>query len=586
MDAATAFPDNLKKEIPFAGVDVMFFAVSYQVLARKYRPQSFDEVVGQQHVIRTLKNAIATGRIPHAFLFVGPRGIGKTSTARILAKALNCQNGPQSDFDPQDEVCLEIAEGRCMDVLEIDGASNNGVEQVRDLRDNVQYAPTRGKFKLYVIDEVHMLSTAAFNALLKTLEEPPAHVKFIFATTEVHKLPATILSRCQRFDLKRISAEDIAGHLRYICEQEGITIESSALKVLARNAEGGLRDAESALEQLISFCGKEIKESDVLEVFGLSGPSEVWELAKNVLAADSASALIQVRRLAATGKDTERLTKELLYYFRNFLLFLLTPQEAEAQLDVTEFEHYQGVSTKPSQELLLAYIDELMTLEEKLRFVLVKDVAFEMAILRLAQQKQKISLEEVIRHITSGSPNKELSTKAVAPPSVPQPPPSSQAEVTPQVLTSGKKETAHILPASAPKAETVLHKVSERMIKKDISFRRYLETCTYKEYEEPNYVVRMTSGKMLYDAFLKSPKFKSIEKAIEQELGVGTKLVIDFIERQEEISEVAEQAVPSDARSAPREAPSVTKEEFLNDPLIKQAMEAFDARIVEVRNSS
>jgi len=228
-------------------------SVSYRVFARKYRPQTFAEVVGQDHITRTLQNAVNANRLAQAYLFVGPRGIGKTSTARILAKALNCVNGPTSQPCGECDVCKEIAEGRNLDVIEIDGASNNGVENIRDLRDNAAYAPTRGPFKIYLIDEVHMLSTGAFNALLKTLEEPPAHVKFIFATTEAQKVPATITSRCQRFDLRRIPSDLIQKHLLYIAENEKIVLDADAADAIAHGADGGLRDAESMLDQMVAF---------------------------------------------------------------------------------------------------------------------------------------------------------------------------------------------------------------------------------------------------------------------------------------------------------------------------------------------
>src|SRR5690242_2442619 len=249
--------------------------MSYQVIARKYRPQRFSDVVGQEHVTQTLGNAIAQNRIAHAYLFVGPRGTGKTTIARIFAKCLNCTGGPKVDFPDDDPKCIEIAEGRSVDVLEIDGASNNGVEQVRELRETVKYMPASSKFKIYIIDEVHMLSTAAFNALLKTLEEPPAHVKFMFATTDPEKVLPTILSRCQRYDLRRIPAALISKHLTLISKQEGVTIEDAALYAIARGAEGGMRDAESTLDQLISFCGNEIKEPDVLSMFGLTAQSQI-----------------------------------------------------------------------------------------------------------------------------------------------------------------------------------------------------------------------------------------------------------------------------------------------------------------------
>ena len=254
--------------------------MSYQVIARKYRPQRFSDVVGQEHVTQTLGNAIAQSRIAHAYLFVGPRGTGKTTIARIFAKCLNCTGGPKADFPKDDPKCMEIAEGRSLDVLEIDGASNNGIEEIRELRDTVKYAPASSKFKIYIIDEVHMLTKEAFNALLKTLEEPPAHVKFMFATTEPEKVLPTILSRCQRFDLRRIPSALITKHLAHIAELENVKIDAAALDAIARGAEGGMRDAESTLDQLISFCGEKIEEADVLSMFGLTAQGQILELAR------------------------------------------------------------------------------------------------------------------------------------------------------------------------------------------------------------------------------------------------------------------------------------------------------------------
>ena len=272
--------------------------MSYQVFARKYRPQTFDDLVGQEHVTRTLKNAVEQNRLAHAYLFVGPRGIGKTSTARILAKALNCIHGPTVTPCGVCDNCKEIAAGNSLDVLEIDGASNNGVEQVRELRDNVRYAPAKGKYKIYIIDEVHMLTSQAFNALLKTLEEPPEHVKFIFATTEPQKLLPTILSRCQRFDLHRIPTNLIAQHLQFIAGKEKITLEPAAAHAIARGADGGLRDAESMLDQLVAFCGETIAESDVLDVFGFTSEQTVAEFHRK----DSARRDLRSARLCSTNR--------------------------------------------------------------------------------------------------------------------------------------------------------------------------------------------------------------------------------------------------------------------------------------------
>src|SRR5213595_2889123 len=275
--------------------------MSYQVIARKYRPQRFSDVVGQEHVTQTLANAIKLKRTAHAYLFCGPRGTGKTTIARIFAKCLNCTGGPKVDFDDQDARCIEIAEGRSLDVIEIDGASNRGIEEIRELRDTVKYAPATSKFKIYIIDEVHMLTKEAFNALLKTLEEPPAHVKFMFATTEPEKVLATILSRCQRFDLRRIPTTLIVKQLAEIARLEKITIDEPALYAIARGAEGGMRDAESTLDQLISFCGDKIEEADVLSMFGLTAQKQLLELARAVLDGQIESGLRLLNELAKGG---------------------------------------------------------------------------------------------------------------------------------------------------------------------------------------------------------------------------------------------------------------------------------------------
>src|SRR5438093_523371 len=295
--------------------------MSYQVIARKYRPQRFSDVVGQEHVTQTLANAIKQSRIAHAYLFCGPRGTGKTTIARIFAKCLNCTGGPKVDFDDDDPRCREIAEGRSLDVIEIDGASNRGIEEIRELRDTVKYAPATSKFKLYIIDEVHMLTKEAFNALLKTLEEPPGHVKFMFATTEPEKVLPTILSRCQRFDLRRIPEALIVRHLEEIAKKEGVQIEPAALQAIARGAEGGMRDAESALDQLISFCGEKIVENDVLSMFGLAAQGQIIAISEAILDGNAQTVLRELEELAKHGKDLARLMADLLGHFRNLLIF-------------------------------------------------------------------------------------------------------------------------------------------------------------------------------------------------------------------------------------------------------------------------
>ncbi|HWQ91277.1 MAG TPA: DNA polymerase III subunit gamma/tau, partial [Clostridia bacterium] len=311
--------------------------MSYQVIARKYRPQRFSDVVGQEHVTQTLSHAIEQNRIAHAYLFCGPRGTGKTTIARIFAKCLNCTGGPKVQFDDNDPRCKEIAEGRSLDVLEIDAASNRGIDEIRGLRETVRYAPASSKFKVYIIDEVHMLTKEAFNALLKTLEEPPEHVKFMFATTEPEKVLATILSRCQRFDLRRIPAALIVKHLSQIALQESVEISQPALFAIARGAEGGMRDAESTLDQLISFCGNKIEESDVLSMFGLTAQSSLLELSGAILAGSVETALRQLNHLASQGKDLGRLLSDLLNHFRNLLIFQVSKGDL-SMLEISEAE--------------------------------------------------------------------------------------------------------------------------------------------------------------------------------------------------------------------------------------------------------
>src|SRR6202142_2290227 len=374
--------------------------MSYQVIARKYRPQRFADVVGQEHVTQTLANAIGQKRIAHAYLFCGPRGTGKTTIARIFAKCLNCTGGPKIDFDDSDTRVQEITDGRALDVLEIDGASNNGVEQVRELRETCKYAPANSKFKIYIIDEVHMLSTAAFNALLKTLEEPPAHVKFMFATTDPEKVLPTILSRCQRFDLRRIPSALITKHLAHIAKLEKVKIDEPALLAIARGADGGMRDAESTLDQLISFCGDKIEEPDVLSMFGLAAQSQILGLSRAVLAGEIQVALTKLNELAQNGKDLGRLLTDLLNHFRNLLIFQVSRGDLNL-LEVSEAEvaTLKEQSALANTELFTRILEVLTEAELRLRDATSKKILLEVALLKAMEARNGVSLDSVLKQL-------------------------------------------------------------------------------------------------------------------------------------------------------------------------------------------
>ena len=363
---------------------------AYQVIARKWRPQTFDDVVGQDHVVRTLKNAITRNRIAHAYLFVGPRGTGKTSTARIFAKALNVTGGPKADFDVNDPICVSIADGSCLDVIEIDGASNNGIEQVRELRDTVRYAPAQGKFKVYIIDEVHMLSNQAFNALLKTLEEPPAHVKFIFATTDVQKVLPTIISRCQRFDLKPIPTELIVQRLKKIAAAEKIKVSDAALASIARMADGGMRDAQSTFDQMISFCGTEVSEADVLDVYGLVAAEKIAALAAALAAGDHREIVALVDDCDENGRDLYRLLVDVQTHVRDALLN-----------SIAKGGRSDLLGTPMTTEQLTRLLDGLREGENGVKHGLSEKINFEVALLKAVEASRARAIDSLIKEIAT-----------------------------------------------------------------------------------------------------------------------------------------------------------------------------------------
>jgi len=429
--------------------------MSYQVIARKYRPQRFADVVGQEHVTQTLANAIAQKRIAHAYLFCGPRGTGKTTIARIFAKCLNCTGGPKTDFDDADTRVQEITDGRALDVLEIDGASNNGVEQVRELRETCKYSPANSQFKIYIIDEVHMLSTAAFNALLKTLEEPPAHVKFMFATTDPEKVLPTILSRCQRFDLRRIPSALITKHLAEIAGKEKVTIDAAALHAIARGADGGMRDAESTLDQLISFCGDKIEEADVLSMFGLAAQNQILKLSHAVLAGEIQVALTQLDELARGGKDLGRLLGDLLNHFRNLLIYQVSKGDLKLlEASEAEVSALKERAALASTDAFTRVLEVLADAELRLRDAASKKILLEVTLLRAIEARNALSLDAVLRQLNQLRSGAGSGAVAVTPVQVQASAPARAAASSAPAFSLREAVAAAAPVAPAPKVAT------------------------------------------------------------------------------------------------------------------------------------
>jgi DNA polymerase-3 subunit gamma/tau len=373
--------------------------MSYQVTARKWRPMIFDDVVGQSHVTNTLRNAIASNRVAHAYIFSGTRGCGKTTTARILARSLNCLSPVNQNPDNICEVCKEIIEGRGLDVIEIDGASNRGVEEIRNLRDSVRYTPTRGKYKIYIIDEVHMLTKEAFNALLKTLEEPPTHVVFIFATTEVHKVPMTILSRCQRFDFRRIAIEEIIKTLATIAHAETITIESDALMVIAKRADGSLRDAQSIFDQVRSFCGNDIKTAELLKAFNVVDQEIYFRVSDFLKSRDAQGAIHLVDEVIKCGYDLREFVGGLTEHLRNLLIVRSTESTQLIEVSENYKKRYEQEANQFTELDLLRYIKQTSELDQSLRWAAQPRYRLEAGLIQMAKMESSVQIGELLQQI-------------------------------------------------------------------------------------------------------------------------------------------------------------------------------------------
>ena len=548
--------------------------MSYEVLARKWRPQQFSEVVGQNHVVQTLINAIKQNRVAHAYIFVGPRGTGKTTLARLLAKSLNCKDGPKVNFDPNEVSCIEIAEGRSIDVIEIDGASNNSVDQIRELRDNARYLPTNGKYKIYIIDEVHMLTTAAFNALLKTLEEPPNHVKFIFATTDVHKVLPTILSRCQRFDLRRISINDIMTRLQNGCEEEGINISDTALSAIARGAEGGMRDAESALDQLISFRGKDIKEEDVLSVFGLVSADIIEKLSVAIINNNVPVIISVISDMDNLGKDLQRIVIDLLDLFRN-LLIVSYGEDNGVATDISELkleflkEQLNSIDTSK----ILRVIDALIETDERMRYALSKKTLIEIGLIRCAYAADTITINELMREIDHLKKKEfEIENESES---------NSSNQVNNSEINSHNTNIENSYKIKIAQLIGNWPKITDDAANADSLSKNYLHDTMPLSIENDKLIIGFDPEfSSEHERFEDHRLQIALSRSIHKQTGVKLKLSFRPLEESEA------KKLPTDhpvAQNVPTNMSNKLDQIEYDHPVIKEVVEVFNARIIDIR---
>lgn len=547
--------------------------MSYLVLARKYRPQTFETVVDQEHVTRTLANAIGADRVAHAILFCGPRGTGKTTVARILAKAMNCGQGPAATPCNRCRSCREITASKAVDVFEIDGASNNSVDQVRELRDHIKYMPAHSTYKIYIIDEVHMLSTPAFNALLKTLEEPPAHVLFFFATTEPHKIPVTILSRCQRHDFKRIRLEAIVEHLRGICEQESFAISNESLVSIAREAGGSMRDALSLLDQITACAAESVSDELVAELLGSVDRRKIHDLAAAILQREAAAMLALVNDIYGRGHDIKRLYAELLDYFRN-LTVLANVDSPEALVDLPGREiELMTAQMRAAEPAHITQVFQLLFQEEgAIRYSQHPRIALEMALFKILQAPPALAIDTLIdrldrlrREIGGGS-----AAPTTAPPDAGAARPeetASQAETSPAaadpVSSSSSRPPGNL-------ADTWVA-IRSRIAESHPSLSATLVRCTLKTVADNQVEIEVSGNGFHRNMIQREKNLEVIRSACRDVLGHS--VTVRVIAGEDETETLVKKKKEDDRLKA----------EALGHPLVADAIEIFNGKVVDVR---
>lgn len=538
--------------------------MSYLVLARKYRPQVFEDLVGQGHVVTTLTNALSLDRVAHAYIFCGPRGVGKTTTARVLAKALNCQKGPTQKPCNQCPQCIEITVGNSFDVIEIDGASNRGIDQVRELRDNVKFAPASSRFKIYVIDEVHMLTQEAFNALLKTLEEPPSHVKFFFATTEVHKVPTTILSRCQRFDLRKISTLEIVDALKRIAEAEKLKIDDRALFAIAKAANGGLRDALSLLDQLISFSGGAIRYEDTLQVLGWIAGESLIEFLKLLSQGDWNKLYQLIRELDLAGKDLTLFISELAGHVRDLLILKMNPKESDL-VEVPEEDLDKMIQEAElfSRDQLLQMMELILETQDRIKFSVSRRSLVEALAVRLFLLIRSVSIEALVERVEG-----VLSVSSESPSAARHKPPGGSAG---DIQKKNESSPEHSEMISQNPWEEVLTRIEQ---KKPLLHALIKEGVPV--WEDDRLKILFPSEKIFCVESLRSPEYQPL---IQEEVGKA------YQAQKIEFGLLPETGV-KDSKTVPKNETGEAQgawQAIQDDPAVRKALEMFGGKITEIK---
>jgi len=562
--------------------------MSYLVLARKYRPQTFEEVIGQDHITRTLANAISSDRVAHAILFSGPRGTGKTTVARILAKTMNCKNGPAPIPCNECGSCNEITSGRAVDVFEIDGASNNSVDQIRELRENVRYMPAHSLYKIYIIDEVHMLSTSAFNALLKTLEEPPSHVMFIFATTEPNKIPITILSRCQKHDFRRINLESISKHMAVLCSKEGIDIEDESLELIAREADGSMRDALSLLDQVMACLEGTITNDRIVDILGVIDRKNLFAISSAIISGNIPAILDILDDIYAHGHDIKKLYSDLVEHFRNLLVVKMGKKISKlVDLPAHEIDLMANQVKDISEVYLNQVFNILFNEETTIRFSAQPKIALEMTFIKMFQIKPALSIDELIDKLdTLWQETGPIQGKELFETQVGYGPGKSKIE--PQDKPQGKKgklpdtpdrqqdikgtesQGAAKISNSSYDLDSTWNSLFEIISKKHPSLAANLAKCTLKSLTDQSLEIEVNGNVFNAQMVRRSKNMTILKNICKDYFSKNIKIIIT-------------EKIDSNNTKNKKDLDNHLKKEALSHPLIADAIEIFNGKAVDVK---